>query len=87
MPKFTTIVSEVEAFKLSEDTKEALQKFMGGKGDVRPYLEHQVAVVVETSNGVKVALPGDYVYKKGQHFEVASAAEFEAVYEAKAAKA
>lgn len=87
MPKFTTKVSQVEGFQLSEQTKDALQKFMGGKGDVRPYLSHDLAAVVETSNGVKVALPGDYVYKKGDHFEVAGEDAFNAVYELATVKA
>jgi hypothetical protein len=87
MARYSTIVSYVEALQVSEENKDALQKLMNGKGDVRPYLQHEIAAVVETPAGVKVATPGDYVYKSGEHCYVKTAAEFEAVYEKSAVKA
>lgn len=81
MSKYSTKVSFVEGFQLSEATKNAVQKLMGEKGDIRPYLKHELAAVVETPNGVKVALPGDYVYSKDGQLFIAKAEDFEAVYE------
>jgi hypothetical protein len=61
--KYQTKLVFVAALALSYDTAEAMQTFIGTNGDVRAYEEHDLAVLLDTPDGLLVAKPTDYVVK------------------------
>jgi hypothetical protein len=61
--KYQTKLAIITALMLSYDTAEAMQEFIGNNGDVRSYEEHDLAVLLDTPNGLLVAKPGEYVVK------------------------
>ncbi len=59
--KFQTKLVIVAAMQLSYATAEDMQSFIGTRGDVRPYEGQDLAVLLDTPNGLLVAQPSDYV--------------------------
>lgn len=59
--KYQTKLLIVAALQLSYATAEDIQDFIGSRGDVRSYEEHDLAVLLDTPGGLLVALPTDYV--------------------------
>lgn len=81
MPRYKTRSNEINAVEVQIENAAELKVLIGDDGDVRPYEEHEFAVVVVTQFGVKAALPGDYVFSDIEGLHVISKKAFEAIYE------
>lgn len=82
MPRYKTIVDEVEALQITAENGPEVQKFVGQHGDVRPFEDHEEAVVLYSdARGIEVGTAGDFVVRDITGFHIWKEGVFKAKFE------
>ncbi len=64
--KFKTRLAIITAIQFTGDNVEEVQAFIGTNGDVRPYNELEMAVLLDNPAGLVVGKPGDYIIRQDE---------------------